>query len=32
MKKKWPWASYDKYLDISINEIRKEFNTVPIAR
>ncbi len=31
MKKKWPWTSYDKYLDISINEIRKEFNIVPIA-
>lgn len=31
MKKKWPWASYDKYLDISITEIRKEFNIVPIA-
>ena len=31
MKKKWPWASYDKYLDTPINEIRKEFNIVPIA-
>ena len=31
MKKKWPWASYEKYLDISINEIRKEFNIEPIA-
>ena len=31
MKKKWPWSSYDKYLDISINEIRKEFNIEPIA-
>ena len=31
MKKKWPWTSYDKYLDISINEIRKKFNIGPIA-
>jgi len=31
MKKKWPWASYDKYLGISVNEIRKEFNIEPIA-
>ena len=32
MKKKWSWASNDKYLDISINEIRKEFNIEPIAK
>ncbi len=32
MKKKWPWSSYDKYLDISIYQIRKEFNIVPISR
>ena len=31
MKRKWPWASYDEYLDISITEIRKEFNIVPIV-
>ena len=31
MKRKWPWVSYDEYLDISITEIRKEFNIVPIT-
>ena len=32
MKKKWPWTSYEKYLDVSLNKIRKEFNIVPIGR
>ncbi|MEM7281094.1 MAG: hypothetical protein AAF438_05660 [Pseudomonadota bacterium] len=31
MSKKWPWKSYDQYLDTPIREIRREFNIVPIA-
>lgn len=31
MSKKWPWSSYDTYLDVSISEIRKEFNIDPLA-
>lgn len=31
MTKKWPWAAYDRYLDISIAEVREEFNIVPVS-
>lgn len=31
MKKKWPWSSYEKYLDMPISEIRKEFNINPVT-
>ena len=31
MKKSWPWALFDQYLDVPVNEIRSEFNISPIA-
>jgi len=31
MTKRWPWHKFEPYLDVSISEIRKEFN-IKIAR
>ena len=30
MSKKWPWNSYEQYLDVPIAEIRREFNIMPL--
>ena len=30
MKAKWPWDSYEQYLDTPIRDIRQEFNILPV--
>ncbi len=30
MTKPWPWSEYQPYLDMSLNEIRQEFNIKPL--
>ncbi len=32
MKTKWPWHGYADYLNRPINEIRKDFGIIPIAK
>jgi len=31
MNKRWPWSSFEPYLDLPLDAIRKEFNIKPIV-